>query len=73
MENQIFENLFLKKKIKQYFEESKENIEFKANQISSLIKSIKDENLILLSKSKQKYINNIYNLTKLLIYSSKNY
>ena len=42
----------LKNKLIEYFEESKENINFKAQLILSLIQSIKEENNQFFSKSK---------------------
>lgn len=46
------EKIYFKNIIKKYFEESKENINYKAKIISSIIQSMKDENNQLLEKGK---------------------
>ena len=53
LENKAESDLLLKKKFITYYEESKENINFKTQLAYSLIKSIKEENDQFFSKSKE--------------------
>lgn len=50
----------IKTKMQEFVEESKENFISKTNQIYSLIKSLKEENELLLSKSKRKIFIQIF-------------
>ena len=53
LQNKTDSDLLLKKKFITYYEESKENINFKIQLAFSIIKSIKEENEKFFSKSKK--------------------
>ena len=53
LQNRIDDNLLLKKKLINYYEESKENINFKTQLVFALLNSIKEDNQQFLSKSKK--------------------
>ena len=52
LQNRIDDNLLLKKKLINYYEESKENINFKTQIAFTLLKSIKEDNEQFFTKSK---------------------
>ena len=52
LQNRIDDNLLLKKKLINYYEESKENINFKTQIAFALLKSIKEDNEQFFTKSK---------------------
>ena len=51
--NNLIEKYLIKNKIKKYFEDCKENLNYKAQLIESLIQSMREENDQLQQKSKQ--------------------
>ena len=57
LKNRINEDNILKNNIINYYEESKENINFKTKLIFALIESIKEDNEQLFSKSNKKFYN----------------
>lgn len=57
LKNRINEDNVLKNNIINYYEESKENINFKTKLIFALIESIKEDNEQLFSKSNKKFYN----------------
>jgi hypothetical protein len=60
LKNRIDEDNILKNNIINYYEESKENINFKTKLIFALVESIKEENEQLFSKSNKKFYNIIF-------------
>ena len=52
LQNRIDDNLLLKKKLINYYEESKENINFKTQIAFDLLKSLKEDNEQFFTKSK---------------------
>ena len=60
LKNRIDEDNILKNNIINYYEESKENINFKTKLIFALIESIKEDNEQLFSKSNKKFYNIIF-------------
>ena len=60
LKNRIDEDNILKNNIINYYEESKENINFKTKLIFALAESIKEEHEQLFSKSNKKFYNIIF-------------
>ena len=60
LKNRIDEDNILKNNIINYYEESKENINFKTKLIFALVESIKEDNEQLFSKSNKKFYNIIF-------------